>query len=550
MDDYPFVRCLHPRKVYNRYTHKSFMTGCGVCKACLLQRQRRMSMQCSIEEQHYRYAMFVTLTFDSAHLPVCRVEPSYIYVRNIDGYYDKVQNGYVLINQTERDGRLSPHIGDVFGYVNYDKSQMSMMLDKCHVGRDLIPYASLYDYQTFLKRFRKQLNKYTDEKIRYYGVSEYGPIHFRPHYHFIFYFDSAKTLQAFAKCLRASWTFGRVDSSLSRSKVSSYVSGYLNSRVSLPRLFTLPSFRPFSSHSVRFAQGFLQGQKEKIYENGPEYFARLSVPVGANVVEFMPWRSLASRYFPKCRNYNSLSLSELYTAYTILSRARSDFGSQWSLTQLSELIVNSHILNTTTRFFLGMSPLVSLYSLNEFKDDEQFVYKDMSGSFYFRSERSELVKLAAAYINFEDYRPDAQSVYRDLLLSKHFIEFVCDGRLDYQFVMSRIRKICDYYNYIDYCNLTDWYQKMSDYADRRGPRGLINFYDFEPGQSRLDSVVVNWLRNNTAYSADGYTFEIPGFSDSLENDVEFQVFRSLTDSDFEKSIKHKKLNDMNNIFNF
>lgn len=56
-----------------------------------------------------------------------------------------------------------------------------------------LSYTSKRDAQLFLKRVRKNLSKYSDEKIRYYIVSEYGPKTFRAHYHVLFFYDEVKT---------------------------------------------------------------------------------------------------------------------------------------------------------------------------------------------------------------------------------------------------------------------------------------------------------------------------------------------------------------------
>lgn len=52
---------------------------------------------------------------------------------------------------------------------------------------DGIPTLRKKDYQLFKKRLRKAQAKYSDQKIRYYSVGEYGTETERPHYHSIMF---------------------------------------------------------------------------------------------------------------------------------------------------------------------------------------------------------------------------------------------------------------------------------------------------------------------------------------------------------------------------
>ena len=89
--------------------------------------------------------------------------------------------------------------------------------------------------QLFIKRLRKHLSKYTNERIRYYACGEYGPQHFRPHFHLLVWFDRTETFKAFNRCLYSAWRFGRISSEVSRGSCSKYVAQYLNSNAVFPR---------------------------------------------------------------------------------------------------------------------------------------------------------------------------------------------------------------------------------------------------------------------------------------------------------------------------
>ncbi len=121
--------------------------------------------------------------------------------------------------------------------------------------KGLLKYVNYRDYQLFAKRFRKYLftkiGSY--EKISSYVVSEYSPKTFRPHFHILFFFDSDEVAKNIRQAVFQSWKLGRVDTQLARDSAGSYVSGYLNSVVTLPSIFTDVSF---TKNKSRFSKLF------------------------------------------------------------------------------------------------------------------------------------------------------------------------------------------------------------------------------------------------------------------------------------------------------
>lgn len=62
------------------------------------------------------------------------------------------------------------------------------------------------DVQKWMKRLRKRQEKYTDIKVRYYLVGEYGTNTKRPHYHAILFNTHIKTIKELYK----TWKFGHI----------------------------------------------------------------------------------------------------------------------------------------------------------------------------------------------------------------------------------------------------------------------------------------------------------------------------------------------------
>ena len=164
------------------------------------------------------------------------------------------------------------------------------------------------DYQLFAKRFRKYLftkiGSY--EKISSYVVSEYSPRTFRPHFHILFFFDSDEVSENIRQAVFQSWKLGRVDTQLARDSAGSYVSGYLNSVVSLPSIFTDISF---TKNKSRFSKLFGYESFRKTVETPEQAVERLSERIrfvrNGRSCEFTPPLSYISRLLPRFVPYSS-----------------------------------------------------------------------------------------------------------------------------------------------------------------------------------------------------------------------------------------------------
>ena len=57
---------------------------------------------------------------------------------------------------------------------------------------NLIPFLNYVDVQNYIKRLRKHLYQILGsyETLHFYAVGEYGPVHFRPHYHILLFTNS------------------------------------------------------------------------------------------------------------------------------------------------------------------------------------------------------------------------------------------------------------------------------------------------------------------------------------------------------------------------
>ncbi len=529
MIDYPFMKCLNPQRVYNT-KGEEIVVPCRCCRACLMNKANKMTFQCSLEEEDSKYCIFVTLTYANDFVPL--LQP--VACKNSHG--DNL--GYILYNKCDRLSALGSTLGFDEAQRHTSNDYMRYFLDKVKLN-GFIPYLSPLDFQRFMKRFRKNLNKYSDEKIRYYACGEYGPRTFRPHFHMLLFFNEKITFENYAKCLRAAWPYGRIDASSSRSKCASYVARYVNSTVALPRLYEISSLKPFSSHSTFFGQSFYKSQKAKIYESEPTDFIRQCRNVLGRNVSFMPWRSLTSSFFPRCREFNGKSYSELLQSYTILQRAQAIYGN-YPVSYLAEAIYSDCRDNECTRYFAyayeieGKRKKIDLRKFNAFTP-QSVPYP----------------VLTVDDIELNGWQRAMNAITSELYISKHFLDFVCDNR-SYTEIHRKIYKIKHFYDVLDYEHLKNWYEQQEDYFrdTTRSIRDMFLFFDnvhINPSEYRKNTdAVKTWLLNLGFGDPSCITF--PDDCDSIKNNLLYKAYRSEITERFNNSIKHKKLNDANKIF--
>jgi hypothetical protein len=65
--------CLHGKNVYNKYTGQMMYQSCGKCEACLTRLASARSIKVGVQASLSKYTMFVTLTYDTYHVPKCKI---------------------------------------------------------------------------------------------------------------------------------------------------------------------------------------------------------------------------------------------------------------------------------------------------------------------------------------------------------------------------------------------------------------------------------------------------------------------------------------------
>lgn len=366
--------CQHRSFITNKYTGARIAVDCGQCDYCIHKRAKKASMRVKTAGSAFKYSYFVTLTYDNANLPLmyCKVLHSeYEDVVGISGdiHFGDEYHNYVPVSDYQCDDNSAlRHIffDQVQGTVPFDRElkeyvpvkdnwflsmdtirsfiHKTQALDKTdypvseQYGRDnLIPFLNYVDVQNYIKRLRKHLFKKLGsyEALHFYAVGEYGPVHFRPHYHLLLFTNSDEVAEVLRYCHDKSWKLGRSDFQRSAGGAASYVASYVNSLCSAPLLYrSCRAFRPRSRASV----GFFEKGCDFVEDENP--YAQIEKKVdsivngkvynfnGVSVRSTPPLsyiRTLLPR-FSSARNDDSFAIARILFAVHSTPKRISEFG--------------------------------------------------------------------------------------------------------------------------------------------------------------------------------------------------------------------------------
>ena len=491
----PFCKCLNPQRIFNPYTREAMTVPCGHCKACILAKNSRYAFQCDLESYSSKHTLFITLTYANRFIPRAQ------FVDSMERPFD-----YDLVDV---------ETGECLGDVDLPINEIERLQEKFHLF-GYLPYLRKSDLQLFFKRFRYYVKKrFPQEKVRYFAVGEYGPVHFRPHYHILLFLQSDEALQICSTAVCEAWEYGRVDCQISKGKCSSYVAGYVNSSCIIPKVLTLPTLCPFCVHSQKLGQGFLQNQRAKVYTLTPEQFVKRSIVINGKYKEFDVWRSAYAYFYPKCKGFADKSSHERAYSYGLYDTARRLFPTAETTFSLAKEIVGYiyYFHNRKETYCLDIFGQVS----------DQSALHDLA-QYFFEPE------MADSSLESYDMCRYVHRVYTELLVSKHFLYFVCD-RPTLSEQKRKLKLIEEFYSRLDYMHLKSFFENQQ------------LFYESDL-VSDEDLMTDNWENNYYPFFYDNVYFSSTVYKKT-------PVYRSY-DADINKlfsdRIKHKKLNDLNKIF--
>lgn len=543
--------CQHRSFITNKYTGARIAVDCGQCDYCIHKRAKKASMRVKTAGGAFKHSYFVTLTYDNEHIPLmaCKVLHSeYDDAVGISGalHFGSEYHQYIPVSEYQcDDNSVLRHIffEQVQGTVPFDreikeyvpvKDNWFLSMDairsfihktqsvnkadypaSAQYGRDnLIPFLNYVDVQNYIKRLRKYLFKQLGsyETLHYYAVGEYGPVHFRPHYHLLLFTNSDKVSEVLRHCHDKSWKFGRSDFQRSAGGASSYVASYVNSLCSSPLLYrSCRSFRPTSRASVGFFE------KGCSYVEDEDPYAQIEAKIDSVV---------NGRLY----NFNGISvrstppLSYIRTLLPRFSSARND-----------DAIAIARILLAVHR----TPQRIAKFGFVDYKQDS-------------------ILSLARTYYQYLKVNSILTDDDKIVLHASRCLTRFCNSSSDVD-IQSYINKLYRLFLYV-YKFFRNWH--LPDFGSDVGAYSGRIMFIIKTGIEYEKKADYESLRD--AY---GLRSQYPDISDCMfalpQNGQEIDVLQSVSSETLQlleqlryrsstfcrDMIKHKKLNDANNIFN-
>lgn len=543
--------CQHRSFITNKYTGARIAVDCGQCDYCIHKRAQKASMRVKTAGSAFKYSYFITLTYDNEHIPLmsCKVlHSNYEDALGISGdiHFGHEYHEYIPVSEYQCDDTsMLRHIffEQVQGTVPFDREikeyvpvkdnwflsmdairsfiHKTQSVDKTdypaseQYGRDnLIPFLNYVDVQNYIKRLRKYLYKQLGsyETLHFYAVGEYGPVHFRPHYHILLFTNSEEVSKVLRYCHDKSWKFGRSDFQLARGGASSYVASYVNSLSAAPLLYrSCRAFRPRSRASLGFFEkgcSFVEGedpyaqieQKLDSVVNGRVYNFN-----GVSVRSTPPMsyiRTLLPR-FSSARNDDGIAIARILRAVHSTPKRIAKYG---FIDYKQDSVLS---LVRTYYQYLKANPILT--------DDDKIILHSARCLTRFCNRSSD--------VDIESY---INKLYRLFLyVSKffrnwHLPSFGSDLASYTGRILFILRKGIEYEKKANYESLRDEYNLRAQYPD-------ISDCMFSLPQNGQEIDVLSNV--------------------SCETVQLLEQLRSRSATYCRDMIKHKKLNDANNIFN-
>lgn len=543
--------CQHRSFITNRYTGARIAVDCGQCDYCIHKRAKKASMRVKTAGSAFKYSYFVTLTYDNANLPLmyCKVLHSeYEDVVGISGdiHFGDEYHNYVPVSDYQCDDNSAlRHIffDQVQGTVPFDRElkeyvpvkdnwflsmdairsfiHKTQALNKTdypvseQYGRDnLIPFLNYVDVQNYIKRLRKHLFKKLGsyETLHFYAVGEYGPVHFRPHFHLLLFSNSSEVAKVLRECHDKSWKLGRSDFQHSAGGAASYVASYVNSLSSAPLLYrSCRSFRPKSRASI----GFFEKGCDFVEDDDP--YAQIEAKIdsvingrsynfGGFCVRSTPPMSYIRTLLPRfssARNDDSTAIARILYAVHSTPKRITKFGfidyKQDSILDLVRVYYQ----------YLKLNPVLT--------DDDKIILHN--------------ARCLTRFVNLSsdvDVQAFVSKLYRLFLYvhkffrNWHLPDFGSNIDSCYGRVMFILKKGIEYETKKNYESLRDAYSLRSQYPD-------ISDCMFALPQNGQEIDVLQAVSSETVQLLEQLRYRSSTFCRDM--------------------IKHKKLNDANNIFN-
>lgn len=536
IDKYLLSECLHPIKVFNKYTNDVIYVPCGHCYSCLKNKSNRDTALAMNIASNFKYCYFVWLSYEDRYLPYLEVSSitpiddsrsNYTFISVDRDLCIPVSNGKDRIIRDVPFGfahsMTSSEYQDIIvkSHGRYDFLRKSVVYPRFEDCDNRIPYCNTSDCQKFLKRLRFHSKKKYNEEIRFYGVSEYGPRTYRPHWHLLLFFNSDELASVIQQFVSESWSYGRTTCELSRGGSASYVASYVNSNVCLPTLYLQhKEIRARSFHSKGYGNNHVFPSQASIHEFDKVSSILLngeSISVNGKAKQIYPSRSYKRTVFPRFTNLvreSSHSSAHLFSAAFFAPERLICFGYLGIDYDKSTSPV-SELAHAYTDFFLD-------------REDKGFVHSDD--------------ELIVVYVRLDaPNRKYWHCLTYDQIYSKFYRLFN---------MVFRSARFWNLFGYVDVYRrgpIYDLMEASDNYWNEFARRQLHDYYEFlencsdEQRSFLFSHSVGNQIYNSTKETKRAYSYDYE-LSDKFSNELIAINRKACVDK-----IKHKEFNDLSGL---
>lgn len=594
--------CQHRSYITNRYSGKRIAVDCGQCDYCIHKRAQKASMRVKTAGSAFEHCWFVTLTYDNEHIPLfnCEVYHSeYDDVLSDSGIvYGYEKHSYIPVSEYScPDSSVLRHIffTQVQGTVPFDREikehvpvrdnwflSMDSIRSFIHKTQavdnsvypvaekygvdNLIPFLNYVDVQNYIKRLRKHLKMALGsyETLHFYAVGEYGPVHFRPHYHILLFTNSKEVSKVLRLCHDKSWKLGRSDFQVARGGAASYVASYVNSLSSAPLLYrSCRAFKPRQRASIGFFE------KGEVFEEGEDVYHAIEQKIdsvvngrvynfnGISVKSTPPMsyiRTLLPR-FSSARYDDAVAIARIIRAVADAPKRMARFGiidydsdSILSITRAyyRYITLNHHLTNEDEIILHNARCLTRLCNSSSDVDIESYLNK-LYRLFLYVSKFLRSWHLPSIGGNLDSY------ANRIMFIIKTGIEY--EKKADYVRMCDslRIQEACEF-PLLRYFYLPASGCEVSTVKEEEN--GTFSTYTIRDRMAGIKPVVLHFddprklLLSPALSRLVGSSFKAsqPANYNDLCNDLQ-RCLDNRSAKYCRDMIKHKKLNDANDIFN-
>ena len=300
-DDLINFGCLHPCEVFIHGELRS--VPCRQCSYCRTHQAQLLSFDAKLEmSQPNTFTSFVTLTYSNSNVPKVnyKFDGDFIDFFTDDG--EVLDTSFATPKDIKFLRKLSLNYANRFPrYFRFRQ----------------IPVVNMQHVQDFVKRVRERFFRKYSQRPRYMFCAEYGESSFRPHYHLLFFSESVEQQSYINEIVSSCWHYGRSHSVSFHGCKADYLSSYCVGLGSVASIYSKGYFRARARHSQNFGLASLDKMPffcQKFTSGIP---IKCSDFIDGQLISVFPTHVFENSVFPKCRNFNGASVSELRKRYLL-----------------------------------------------------------------------------------------------------------------------------------------------------------------------------------------------------------------------------------------